>query len=146
MAQEPARRSVRPGPGFVRSRAIGSGSHERADGTGIGPSAAARLSVDHPFPRRHIATLGEALAWHGGLTLDYLHEQGAPQYIECNPRTVEPANAAASGVNIPDLQVRLTHWRAASPYRREWARQAFAPTARSRCCSARPHTRARGEQ
>ncbi len=46
--------------------------------------------------------------WHGGLTLDYLHRQGAPQYIECNPRTVEPANAAASGVNIPELQVRLT--------------------------------------
>jgi hypothetical protein len=77
-------------------------------GTGIGPSAAARLSVDHPLPRRHIAILGEALTWHGGLTLDYLHEQGSPQYIECNPRTVEPANAAASGVNIPELQTRLT--------------------------------------
>jgi hypothetical protein len=47
-------------------------------GIGIGPSAAARLSVDHPIPRRDIATLGEALAWHGGLTLDYLHEQGEP--------------------------------------------------------------------
>jgi biotin carboxylase len=77
-------------------------------GTGIGPSAAARLSVDHPRARGDIATLGQALAWHGGLTLDYLHQGGAPQYIECNPRTVEPANAAASGVNIPDLQVRLT--------------------------------------
>jgi biotin carboxylase len=77
-------------------------------GTGIGPSAAARLSVDHPQPRRDIAMLGEALTWHGGLTLDYLHQQGAPQYIECNPRTVASANAAASGVNIPKLQVRLT--------------------------------------
>jgi hypothetical protein len=76
-------------------------------GTGIGPSAAARLSVDHARPRRDVAILGEVLAWHGGLTLDYLHWQGTPQYIECNPRTVEPANAAASGVNIPDLQVRL---------------------------------------
>ena len=37
-----------------------------------------------------------------------LHEHGLPQYIECNPRTVEPGNAAASGVDIPDLQVRLT--------------------------------------
>jgi hypothetical protein len=52
--------------------------------------------------------LGQALRWHGGLTLDYLHEQGDPSYIECNPRTVEPGNATASGVNIPDLQVRLT--------------------------------------
>jgi hypothetical protein len=77
-------------------------------GTGIGPSAAARLSVDHPIPRRDIATLGEALAWHGGLTLDYLHQRGQPSYIECNPRTVEPGNAAASGVNLAELQVRLT--------------------------------------
>jgi hypothetical protein len=66
------------------------------------------VSVDHPKPRRDIATLGEALAWHGGLTLDYLHERGNPSYIECNPRTVEPGNATASGVNLPDLQIRLT--------------------------------------
>jgi hypothetical protein len=76
--------------------------------SGIGGSAAARLSVDHATPREHIAALGEALSWHGGLTLDYLHENGSPHYIECNPRTVEPGNAAASGVNIPELQVRLT--------------------------------------
>ena len=74
----------------------------------MGGSAAARLSVDHATPREHIAVVGEALAWHGGLTLDYLHEDGSPQYIECNPRTVEPGNAAASGVNIPELQLRLT--------------------------------------
>jgi hypothetical protein len=77
-------------------------------GVGMGGSAAARLSVAHTTPREHIAMLGEALAWHGGLTLDYLHEDGSPQYIECNPRTVEPGNAAASGVNIPELQVRVT--------------------------------------
>lgn len=79
-----------------------------AVGIGIGPSAAARLSVDHPEPRRHVAKLGAALGWHGGLTLDYFHSGGAPQFIECNPRTVEPANAAAAGVNIPALQVSLT--------------------------------------
>ena len=77
-------------------------------GSGVGGSAAARVSVDHPAARRHVALLGEALGWHGGLTLDYLHVDGVPSYIECNPRTVEPGNAAASGVNLPDLQVRLT--------------------------------------
>jgi hypothetical protein len=77
-------------------------------GSGVGGSAAARVSVDHPAPRRHVAVLGEALGWHGGLTLDYLHIDGVPSYIECNPRTVEPGNAAASGVNLADLQVRLT--------------------------------------
>lgn len=77
-------------------------------GRGIGGSAAARLSVDHPAPREHVAVIGEALGWHGGLTLDYFHEEGEPSYIECNPRTVEPGNASSSGVNIPELQLRLT--------------------------------------
>ncbi len=77
-------------------------------GVGAGGSAAARLSVNHAAPREHISLVGKALEWHGGLTLDYLHEDGSPQYIECNPRTVEPGNATASGVNIPELQVRLT--------------------------------------
>jgi hypothetical protein len=43
------------------------------------------------------------------LTLDYIGDGRARQYIECNPRTVEPANAAAAGVNLSELQVRLTH-------------------------------------
>lgn len=77
-------------------------------GVGVGGSSAARLSVDHPLAREHVAVLGDAIGWHGGLTLDYLHRGGSPEYIECNPRTVEPGNAAASGLNIPDLQVRLT--------------------------------------
>ena len=75
---------------------------------GIGPSAAGRVSVDHPFARRDVALLGESLGWHGGLTLDYLFQGTNHVYIECNPRTVEPANAAASGVNLPELQVALS--------------------------------------
>jgi hypothetical protein len=108
MAQEPAVGGYGQVQGlFDRGRLVAAHTSVQT-GTGIGPSAAARLSVDHPAPRRDIAILGEALAWHGGLTLDYLHRQGEPQYIECNPRTVEPGNATASGVNIPQLQVRLT--------------------------------------
>jgi hypothetical protein len=56
------------------------------------------------------ASSGSARRWDGtgGLTLDCMSEHGERRYIECNPRTVEPANAAASGVNLPELQVRLT--------------------------------------
>jgi hypothetical protein len=119
MAQEPATGQYAQVQGlFDRGRLIAAHTSVQT-GTGIGPSAAARLSVDHPLARSHIAALGEALAWHGGLTLDYLHQQGVPSYIECNPRTVEPGNAAASGVNLPDLQVRLTLGeRFTSPVRR----------------------------
>ena len=75
---------------------------------GIGPSAAGRMSVDHPLAREDMAKIGRYLAWHGGLTLDYLFRDGERLYIECNPRTVEPANAAASGVDLPGLQLALS--------------------------------------
>lgn len=75
---------------------------------GIGPSAAGRVSVNHPFARRDIAALGKRLNWHGGLTLDYFFRERDYAYIECNPRTVEPGNAAASGVDLPGLQLRLS--------------------------------------
>lgn len=108
MAQQPAAGEYGQVQGlFDRGRLVAAHTCVQT-GTGIGPSAAARLSVDHALPRDHVTRLGEALSWHGGLTLDYLHHDGNPQYIECNPRTVEPGNATASGVNLQQLQVRLT--------------------------------------
>ena len=79
-----------------------------AIGAGAGGSAAARLSVDHPAAREYAARLGAHLRWHGGLTLDYFHVDGQPQFIECNPRTVEPGNAARAGVDFPRLTIALS--------------------------------------
>jgi hypothetical protein len=76
-------------------------------GQGMGGSAAARLSVDHPSARYWAAAVGKKLDWHGGLTMDYFHQDGEPAFIECNPRTVEPGNAAAAGVNLPLLSIAL---------------------------------------
>jgi hypothetical protein len=42
------------------------------------------------------------------LTVDYIFRGEEHFYIECNPRTVEPGNAAASGVNLPELQLALS--------------------------------------
>lgn len=75
--------------------------------TGAGGSAAARLSVEHPLAVGALARLGEHLSWHGGIELDYFHQDGQPQFIECNPRSVEPGNAAAAGVDIPRLAIAL---------------------------------------
>ncbi|MGF7237815.1 MAG: carbamoyl-phosphate-synthetase [Frankia sp.] len=76
-------------------------------GLGAGGSAAARLSVDHPRVREYAARVGRHLAWHGALTLDYLHVEGHPQFIEANPRMVEPGNAACAGVDFPALTIAL---------------------------------------
>ena len=77
-------------------------------GAGAGGSAAARMSVDHPEARQYARTIGEYLGWHGGLTLDYLHVKGRPRFIECNPRTIEPGNAAAAGVDLPAMTIALS--------------------------------------
>jgi hypothetical protein len=74
---------------------------------GAGGSAAARLSVDHPEARTYAARIGEHLGWHGSLTFDYLHQDGHPLFIECNPRMVEPGNAAYAGVDFPALTIGL---------------------------------------
>jgi len=92
---------------FSRGRLVAVHASELA-GTGAGGSAAARVSIDHPQPRAHIERLGRHLGWHGGLTLDYLHRNGAPRYIEANARTVEPGNAAAAGVDLPGLMIALS--------------------------------------
>ncbi|MGO8949344.1 MAG: hypothetical protein ACLQUY_17185 [Ktedonobacterales bacterium] len=78
-------------------------------GVSVGGGHAARMGVDHPAVREHLVTLGHALRWHGPLALDYLFDEstGNPTYIECNPRLVEPMNAALSGVNLADLTVRV---------------------------------------
>ncbi len=75
---------------------------------GVGRSAAGRMSVNHPFARQDVSKIGRFLNWHGGITLDYLFRGSERLYLECNPRTVEPANAAESGVDLPGLQLALS--------------------------------------
>ena len=95
----------------------------RQVGAGAGGSAAARESTRDDQGREDVEQLGAELGWHGGLTLDYLAEGAARAYIECNPRTVEPGNAAAAGVDLPGLQIALS---LGAPVRAGWAIAAAA--------------------
>jgi predicted ATP-grasp superfamily ATP-dependent carboligase len=80
-----------------------------ADGPGGGDVV--KLSVNRPAVRDLIAQIGGALAWHGALSFDYIVEDatGQPQFIDANPRLVEPMNAWLSGVDLGGalLQVSL---------------------------------------
>ncbi|MGO8883444.1 MAG: hypothetical protein ACLPUO_28905 [Streptosporangiaceae bacterium] len=127
---------------FDRGRLIAAHTSVQT-GAGIGGSAAAGLSVDHPRARYWAAAVGEALRWHGGLTLGYFHTGGEPVFIECNPRTVEPASAAASGVSLPMLSIALAAgWPLparlmTAATRRAWCRGSPSP----RPCSRGPRRR-----
>ena len=93
---------------FDHGRLVGAACSERI-GLGAGGSAAARLSVSDPGAIDAVVRLGRELTWHGGLTCDYFADgSGRRLFIECNPRTTEPGNAAAAGVDLPALSIALT--------------------------------------
>lgn len=77
---------------------------------GANGGAAVKVGVDRPVVRKHFELLGEELRWHGGMSIDFFWDEEAqsPSYIDANPRITEPMNAVVNGVNVADLQVRIS--------------------------------------
>ncbi len=101
---------------FDRGRLVGIHSFE-ARRLGVGGMSTARTSADHPLVREHIGRLGEHIGWHGALFIDYFYdrETGRPEYIEANPRIGETVNALLSGLNLPELLVRVSRGESPPP-------------------------------
>lgn len=78
------------------------------EGSNGGP--ALKLGVDRPAVTRDLERIGRALAWHGGFSVDYFWDDdaGRPSYVDPNPRLTEPMNSLLNGVNLADLQVRMS--------------------------------------
>ena len=78
---------------------------------GPGGGDVLKISVNRAEVRGFVGRIGEALAWHGALSFDYILDDatGRPRFIDANPRLVEPMNAWLSGVDLPGalLQVSL---------------------------------------
>jgi predicted ATP-grasp superfamily ATP-dependent carboligase len=85
---------------------------------GAGGGAIVKAGVDRPLVRQHYQKIGQVLAWHGSLAIDYFWDgkTGQPAYIDANPRITEPMNAVLNGINLADLQVQLSLGRQISPY------------------------------
>jgi hypothetical protein len=75
---------------------------------GLSGGASHKLSVRPADVEGHLERLGGALRWHGALSLDAILEQGAPRYIDVNPRLVEPGNAYRAGLDLPELMLRVS--------------------------------------
>jgi hypothetical protein len=77
---------------------------------GAGGGEAIKQSVTRPQVRAHLATLGEKLAWHGALSVDYIlaDDNATPLLIDCNPRLVEPMSAYLAGVDLVALLIRVS--------------------------------------
>jgi biotin carboxylase len=84
---------------FARGELVAFHACERIrEGTAGGASH--KLGRHLPRAREHMATLGAALGWHGALSADVILGPAGPQFIDVNPRLVEPVNALASGVDL----------------------------------------------
>src|SRR5712672_160745 len=94
---------------FCRGKLVGFHAY-RQIAAGAGGGEAIKQSVGRPRVRAYLATIGQELAWHGALSVDYvLPDEGAtPRLIDCNPRLVEPMSAYLAGVDLVGLLLRVS--------------------------------------
>jgi predicted ATP-grasp superfamily ATP-dependent carboligase len=94
---------------FCRGQLLGFHAYRQVS-AGIGGGEAIKESVSRPAIRAMLEKIGERLAWHGGLSIDYLmpERDATPRLIDCNPRLVEPMSAYFAGTDLVDLLLQVS--------------------------------------
>jgi predicted ATP-grasp superfamily ATP-dependent carboligase len=76
---------------------------------GVGGGEAIKQSESRTDVRGYLAAIGERLAWHGALSVDYILADAArPLLIDCNPRLVEPMSAYLAGADLIGLLLAVS--------------------------------------
>jgi predicted ATP-grasp superfamily ATP-dependent carboligase len=99
---------------FCRGALVGFHAY-RGIALGVGGGEAIKESVDRPRVRAMLEKIGQRLAWHGALSVDYLmpEQDSTPLLIDCNPRLVEPMSAYLAGTDLVGLLLEVS--RGATP-------------------------------
>jgi predicted ATP-grasp superfamily ATP-dependent carboligase len=94
---------------FGRGRLLGFHAYRQV-AAGVGGGEAIKESVSRPGIRAMLERIGERLAWHGALSIDYLmpDDDPTPRLIDSNPRLVEPMSAYLAGTDLVDLLLRIS--------------------------------------
>jgi hypothetical protein len=93
---------------FCRGKLIGFHAY-RKNAAGAGGGEALKQSVSRPEMRAYAELIGERLAWHGALSVDYvLCDDATPRLIDCNPRLVEPMSAYLAGIDLVALLLLIS--------------------------------------
>src|SRR5450759_372842 len=94
---------------FCRGTLLGFHAYRQIAG-GAGGGEAIKQSVSRPEVRTLLATIGEKLAWHGALSVDYVlpDDSATPLLIDCNPRLVEPMSAYLAGLDLVGLLLAVS--------------------------------------
>ena len=101
---------------FCHGRLLGFHAY-RQIAVGVGGGEAIKESVSRPNIRMMLEKIGERLAWHGALSVDYLmpDDDPMPRLIDCNPRLVEPMSAYLAGTDLIDPLLRLSRGKTPAP-------------------------------
>jgi biotin carboxylase len=99
---------------FARGELIAFHACERT-GEGAGGGASHKRGVELPAVREQVSILGGKLRWHGALSADVILSPGGPQFIDINPRLVEPVNAYRSGVDLAGALLDIARNGSAEP-------------------------------
>jgi predicted ATP-grasp superfamily ATP-dependent carboligase len=123
---------------FCRGKLLGFHAYRQVAG-GAGGGEAIKQSVSRPQVRALLATIGENLAWHGALSVDYIlpDNSAIPLLIDCNPRLVEPMSAYLAGLDLVGLLIEVSQGEtpAAAPESRAGVRTHLAMQALLGCAS-----------
>jgi predicted ATP-grasp superfamily ATP-dependent carboligase len=94
---------------FCRGKLVGFHAY-RGIALGVGGGEAIKESVDRPQVRAMLDKIGQRLAWHGALSIDYLmpEQNPTPLFIDCNPRLVEPMSAFLAGTDLVGLLLQIS--------------------------------------
>jgi predicted ATP-grasp superfamily ATP-dependent carboligase len=94
---------------FCRGKLVGFHAY-RQIAAGAGGGEAIKQSVSRPEMRSQVARIGERLAWHGALSVDYImgEADAIPRLIDCNPRLVEPMSAYLAGLDLVALLLAIS--------------------------------------
>jgi biotin carboxylase len=99
---------------FARGELIAFHACERT-GEGAGGGASHKRGIELPAVREQVSILGGKLRWHGALSADVILSPGGPQFIDINPRLVEPVNAYRSGVDLAGALLDIARNGSAEP-------------------------------
>jgi predicted ATP-grasp superfamily ATP-dependent carboligase len=94
---------------FAKGQLLGFHAYRQV-APGIGGGEAIKESVSRPDVREMLAKIGERLAWHGALSIDYLmpEHDATPRLIDCNPRLVEPMSGYLAGTDLVGLLLQVS--------------------------------------
>ena len=94
---------------FCRGELVGFHAY-RGIALGVGGGEAIKQSVARPRVRAMLKKIGQRLAWHGALSIDYLipDNGSTPLLIDCNPRLVEPMSAWLAGTDLVGLLLQVS--------------------------------------